>query len=93
MIKTYQPIKFNRSMTIQLILSPSEALHIAAALDFVRGQMTLDEKSAAWRFRDGGRFDCQTKDLLSLGYVSARIAEACENESNRVHYAGCCNFN
>ncbi len=80
-------------MTIQLILSPSEALHIAAALDFVRGQMTLDETAAAWRFRDGGRFSCETKDVLSFGYVSARIAEACEAESNRVHFAGYCNFN
>lgn len=78
-------------MKVSLILSPSEALQVAAALDFVRRSMTLSESSLTWIFRNGGNFDCNTKDIMSLGYVSASLNEACAEESNRVHFAGNCN--
>lgn len=77
-------------MKVQLIISPGEALMVASALDFLRKSMTLNAKSLLWSFEEGDHLMLSTKDLLSLGYVSAALNEACESESNRPHFAGCC---
>lgn len=78
-------------MKVQLIISPGEALMIASTLDFVRKSMTLSDRSLQWSFENSERMKLSTKDILSLGYVSAALNEACESESNRPHFAGCCN--
>lgn len=80
-------------MKVQLIISPAEAVLCAAALDFVRRSLTLSATGASWIFRDGGKFDCDTKGLMSLGYVSASLNEAVAEESDRVRFAGYCNVN
>lgn len=77
-------------MKVQLIISPGEALMIASALDFLRKSMTLNAKSLQWSFEDGDRLKLSTKELMSLSYVSAALNEACESESNRPRFAGCC---
>ena len=80
-------------MSVNLIISPSEALLVAAALDFVRRSMTLSDSGMIWNFRDGGKFMCDTKDVMSLGYASESLREAVAEESDRVHFAGYCNVN
>ena len=77
-------------MTVQLIISPAEVLLCAAALDFVRRSLTLSESGLNWNFRDGGKFDCDTKGIMTLGYVSASLSVAVAEESDRVHFAGAC---
>lgn len=77
-------------MSINLIISPSEALLVASALDFVRRSMTLSDSGASWNFRDGGKFDCDTKGIMSLGYASESLREAVSEEANQVRFAGYC---
>lgn len=78
-------------MQVILILTPSEAVVCAAALDFVRQSLTLSDSGASWIYRDGGRFDTDTKGVMSLDYVAASLSEAVAEESNRIHFAGNCN--
>lgn len=77
-------------MSVQLIISPSEALLVAAALDFVRRSMTLSESGMNWNFRDGGKFACDTKGIMSLGYTSESLREAVADEADQVRFAGYC---
>lgn len=80
-------------MSINLIISPSEALLIASALDFVRRSMTLSESGMNWNFRDGGKFACDTQGIMSLGYTSESLRDAVSEEANRVRFAGYCKIN
>ena len=77
-------------MKVTLIVSPEDASLMASALDFVRRSMTLGDDCLKWIFRDGGKFDCSTKDVFSLGYVSESLRQALIQDSDRVRFAGCC---
>ena len=77
-------------MQVTLILSPSEAAACAAALDFVRRNMSFDTASLQWKFRNGGHFLANVEDVNAYEYVSAAIGDAVAEESNRVHFAGYC---
>lgn len=77
-------------MKVQLIVSPGEALMIASTLDHVRKMMTLNESSLQWSLEDDEHLRLSSKELMSLGYVSAALNEACANESNRPRFAGYC---
>ena len=77
-------------MKLSINLSAVEATALMAAIRFVEGNCSLNPDTCRWQFRNGGHFDCDTSQLVALGYVAEAINEAREEDANRVHFAGCC---
>lgn len=69
-------------MKITVQLSGHEAFLVSSCLDFVRKNLVFDECTGAQRFVGGGQFSCNTRDLFSISYLSAKIDELREDAVN-----------
>lgn len=77
-------------MKLSINLSVDETTALMAAIRFVERNCSLNPDTCRWQFRNGGHFDCDTSQLVALGYVAEAINEAREEDANRVRFAGCC---
>lgn len=75
-------------MKVNLSISPDEAVALRSALDFVQRNSTLNPVSMTMQFREGKKIAFSVSQWLGLGYVIAKIEEAFQEQSNRVHFAG-----
>lgn len=78
------------AMKVTVNLSADEAAALMAAIRFVENNCSLNPDTRRWQFRNGGHFDCDSSQLVALGYVAEAINEAREEDANRVSFAGCC---
>ena len=69
-------------MKVELILQPDEAAAAVAALGFVRQNLTLNPDNCQWRFIGGGRYQCDTRQLMAIGYVAAALDQARDEWAN-----------
>lgn len=73
-----------------IIFDEHEATVVASALQFVCRNLTMFSEGYAYRFVAGERFEISLEKKLSILYFIDELLAAIKENSEKIHFAGCC---